>query len=179
MLQLLKCYSARRYIWFFIALTGFCFLLIALYFQHILLIPPCVLCIYQRCAFLGLIGASLLAAIYPKSLLRHIGILLWIYSSVKGLQFALEQVKIQSTPSFFDSCVLMIDFPSWLYLDKWLPFLFAPYSYCASQQWQLMSLDMAQWLIGIFSIYLFIGSIIFISQFVKPRRLIYSVMNKN
>lgn len=170
MLQLLKCYSERRCIWFFIALTAFCFLLIALYFQYILLISPCVLCIYQRCAFLGLIGTSLLAAIYPKSLLRHLGLLLWIYSAAKGLQFAWEQVKIQSNPSPFRSCVLLMDFPSWLSLDKWLPFLFAPYSDCASQQWQLMSLDMAQWLIGIFAIYLFIGGIILISQFVKPRR---------
>lgn len=170
MLQLLKRCSEKRGIWFFTAFVSFCFVLLALYFQYILLIPPCVLCIYERCAFFGLIGASLLSAIYPASLLRYFGILLWIYSAGKGLQLAWEHVKIESDPSPFHSCTLFVNFPSWLSLDKWLPALFAPYSDCSIKSWQFMSLDIPQWLLGIFAIYLLAGILMLISQFMKPKR---------
>ncbi len=41
--------------------------LTALWFQHVMLLKPCVLCIYERCALFGVLGAALIGAIAPKT----------------------------------------------------------------------------------------------------------------
>ncbi len=40
--------------------------MVALWFQHVMLLKPCVLCIYERCALFGVMGAGLVGAIAPK-----------------------------------------------------------------------------------------------------------------
>lgn len=48
------------------ALTAFALEMVALWFQHVMGLKPCVLCIYERCALFGVMGAGLLGAIAPK-----------------------------------------------------------------------------------------------------------------
>ncbi len=48
------------------ALTAFILELVALWFQHVMLLQPCVMCIYERCALFGIMGAGLVGAIAPK-----------------------------------------------------------------------------------------------------------------
>lgn len=49
------------------ALTAFALEMVALWFQHVMGLKPCVLCIYERCALFGVMGAGLLGAIAPKT----------------------------------------------------------------------------------------------------------------
>ena len=170
MLQFFNRCSKGRGAWFLIGLIGVLLVCIALYFQHIMLLPPCVMCIYERCALLGIIGASLIGAIAPKSILRYIAILLLIISAVKGVQLAWQHTMLQLYPSPFATCDFFVNFPTWLPLDKWLPAIFFASGDCSVQQWQFMSLVMPQWLVGIFSAYLLIGVLFFISQFVKLKK---------
>jgi disulfide bond formation protein DsbB len=37
----------------------FCAEMVALWFQHVMLLQPCVMCIYERCALFGIMGAGL------------------------------------------------------------------------------------------------------------------------
>lgn len=46
-----------------LALTAFTLELVALWFQHVMLLRPCVMCIYERCALLGIMFAGLIGAI--------------------------------------------------------------------------------------------------------------------
>ncbi len=49
------------------AFTALALELTALWFQHVMLLKPCVLCIYERCALFGVLGAALIGAIAPKN----------------------------------------------------------------------------------------------------------------
>lgn len=152
------------------ALTAFALELTALWFQHGLGLHPCVLCIYERNALFGVMGAGLLGAIAPKSPLRYAALALWLYSAGKGLQLAWEHTMIQLYPSPFATCDFAARFPEWLPLDKWLPQVFVASGDCAELQWSFLSLEMPQWLIGIFAAYLMIAMLVLIAQFVKPKK---------
>jgi disulfide bond formation protein DsbB len=60
--------------WLLMALTAFILELVALWFQHVMLLQPCVLCIYERCALFGIMGAGMVGAIAPKTPLRYVAI---------------------------------------------------------------------------------------------------------
>ena len=49
------------------ALTAFALEMVALWFQHVMGLKPCVLCIYERCALFGIMGAGLVGAIAPNT----------------------------------------------------------------------------------------------------------------
>ena len=76
MLQYLNQCSRGRGAWLLMALTAFILELVALWFQHVMLLQPCVMCIYERCALFGIMGAGLVGAIAPKTPLRYVAIIL-------------------------------------------------------------------------------------------------------
>lgn len=170
MLRFLNRCSRGRGAWLLMALTAFAFELVALYFQHVMLLKPCVLCIYQRSALFGVMGAGLLGAIAPATLLRYPAIFLWIYSAVEGLKLAWEHTNVMLHPSPFAVCDFFANFPSWLPLDKWLPSVFVASGDCAERQWQFLSLVMPQWMLVIFGAFLVMGVLVLIAQPFKPKR---------
>lgn len=170
MLQYLNRCSQGRGAWLLLALTALAFELVALYFQHVVLLQPCVMCIYERCALFGVLGAGIVGAIAPKTWLRYAGILIWIYSAYEGLRLSWEHTMIQLHPSPFATCDFAARFPSWLPLNKWLPSVFVASGDCAEKQWEFLSLGMPQWLVVIFGVLLLIAALVFIAQFVKPKR---------
>lgn len=170
MLQFFNRCSQGRGAWLLMALTALVLALIALYFQHVMLLQPCVVCIYQRIALAGILGASVIGALAPRTALRYVAILLWIYSAWQGLQLAWKHSMIQLHPSPFNTCDFFVTLPSWLPLDKWLPAVFQASGDCSERQWQFLSLGMPQWLVGIFAAYLLIAVLVLISQFVRQRK---------
>jgi disulfide bond formation protein DsbB len=144
--------------WLFLAATTLMLEIAALYFQYGLSLEPCVLCIYQRVAVLGLLAAFLIGASAPYLLpIRVISYLGWGASGVWGLYLALKQSGLQLgilAPSL--SCDVNAKFPAWLKLDEWLPALFQPSGFCDEIQWHFLSLSMPQWMVIIMSGYLLI-----------------------
>ncbi len=71
--------------------------------------------------------------------------------------------------------------PNRLPLDKWLPQVFVASGDCSVRQWQFLSLEMPQWLVGIFAAYLLVAILVIVAQpfkaknaiclVVKPRRV--------
>jgi disulfide bond formation protein DsbB len=170
MLQYLNRCSQGRGAWLLMALTALVLELVALYFQHVMLLKPCVMCIYERCALFGIMGAWIVGAIAPKSGLRYAGILIWIYSAYEGIRLSWEHTMIQLHPSPFATCDFAARFPTWLPLDKWFPAVFVASGDCAEKQWEFLSLGMPQWLVVVFSVFMLIGLLVLIAQFVKPKR---------
>lgn len=152
------------------AFTAFALELVALWFQHVMGLHPCVMCIYERCALFGVMGAGLLGAIAPKSPLRYAAIALWLFSAAKGLQLAWAHTMIQLHPSPFATCDFAPHFPQWLPLDQWLPQVFVASGDCAELQWSFLSLEMPQWLVGIFAAYLLVAVLVLIAQLFKPKK---------
>ncbi|WP_350306105.1 disulfide bond formation protein DsbB [Photorhabdus viridis] len=165
MMRFLNHYSQGRNAWLLMTFTALILEGSALYFQHVMKLQPCVMCIYERVALFGVLGAGLLGAIAPKTPLRWLAIILWIYSAWRGLQLAWEHTMIQLYPSPFNTCDFFVNFPSWLALNQWIPSVFEASGDCSARQWQFLSLEMPQWLIGIFAAYLVVAVLVLISQF--------------
>ncbi|CAM3581179.1 disulfide bond formation protein B [Rouxiella silvae] len=170
MLQYLNRCSQGRGAWLLMALTAFVLEMVALYFQHVMLLKPCVMCIYERCALFGIMGAGLVGAIAPATWLRYGAMVIWIYSAWEGIRLAWEHTMIQLHPSPFATCDFAARFPSWLPLDKWLPSVFVATGDCAERSWTLFTLSMPQWLVGVFGFFMLIAVLVVIAQFIKTKR---------
>ncbi len=71
-----------------------------MYFQHLMLLAPCVMCIYERIAMLRIGVAALIGAIAPQNpVVRWLGFAFCGASSYKGLMLAIEHVNYQFNPS--------------------------------------------------------------------------------
>ncbi|CAK9884880.1 MAG: Disulfide bond formation protein B [Candidatus Erwinia impunctatus] len=152
------------------AFSAFALELAALFFQHVMMLPPCVMCIYQRCALFGIIGAGLLGALAPKTPLRWVALGVWLYSAYEGIRLSWEHMMIQMYPSPFATCDFAARFPEWLPLDKWLPAVFVASGDCAVNLWSFLSLSMPQWMLIIFCCYMLAAVLIVLAQPFKPKR---------
>ena len=98
MLRFLNQCSQGRGAWLLMAFTALALELTALWFQHVMLLKPCVLCIYERCALFGVLGAALIGAIAPKTPLRYVAMVIWLYSAFRGVQLTYEHTMLQLYP---------------------------------------------------------------------------------
>ncbi|MEW8624503.1 MAG: disulfide bond formation protein DsbB [Candidatus Thiodiazotropha sp.] len=151
----------RTHSWLILAATTLTLELAALYFQHVMLLEPCVLCIYQRVAVGILFVAFLIGAIAPHlSIIRWFSYLIWCAGALWGLYLAMKQSGLQLgiiPPSM--SCDVNAKFPAWLKLDEWFPAIFQPVGFCDDTQWQFIGLSMPQWMIVIMLGYLLLLSL--------------------
>ncbi|ALP42057.1 MULTISPECIES: disulfide bond formation protein DsbB [Aeromonas] len=170
MVEFLRTLAAKRWPWALLAATALSLELCALFFQHVLGLHPCVMCIYERIAVLGIVAAGLLGTLNPERLwLRWSAMVLWGYSAFHGLQLALRHVDYQVNPSPFNVCSPYADFPSWMPLDQWIPWLFMPSGDCSEITWQFLTLSMPQWLVGIFAAYLLVFIVVAVGNLAKGR----------
>lgn len=154
MLSTLKNLSTQRWPWLLLAFSALALELCALYFQHIMKLEPCVMCVYERITMLGVMLAGLIGAVAPHSLfVRLIAFIIWVINAVWGLLLALEHTYYQMNPSPFATCDFFPNFPSWAPLNEWLPWLFNPTGDCSDIVWQFFGYSMPQWLIVSFAIY--------------------------
>lgn len=154
--------------WWLLALSAFSLELCALYFQYVMGLEPCIMCIYQRVAIIGLIGAGVIGALGNKLfIMRLSAFALWVVSAIWGLQIALEHVEMQTNAnSLFFTCDLVPNFPSWLPLHQWLPSLFEATGDCGEITWQFLGYSMPQWMIVVYSVYALLFAIFFTSRIV-------------
>lgn len=110
MLRFLNQCSQGQGAWLLMAFTALALELTALWFQHVMLLKPCVLCIYERCALFGVLGAALIGAIAPKTPLRYVAMVIWLYSAFRGVQLTYEHTMLQLYPSPFATCDFMVRF---------------------------------------------------------------------
>lgn len=147
-------------------------LLAALYFQHGMDLQPCVKCIYQRTAVVGILLAALLPMLSNNMLTRLIGLIGWGASSVWGLMVAIEHVDIQTAANpFFAACDAFPQFPAFMPLHEWMPNLFGAPGSCDSIDWQFLGMSMPQWMIVVFAIYTGVLAIVVLSRLGLKRHL--------
>ena len=125
-------------------------------FQYVLDMNPCERCVYQRLAVLLLMLVPLIMMIAPKNPgVRTVGYGLWLMAAIYGLDSAIDQLADYGEFNPFSSgCSLRPTFPFDLPLAQWWPAAFLPTGLCGSDNWRFLSLNMAQWMVIIFSIYL-------------------------
>ncbi|PSJ47097.1 disulfide bond formation protein DsbB [Zobellella taiwanensis] len=149
----MNAFSRTRLAWGLLAAGSTALLLIALFFQYVQGYAPCVMCVYQRAALVGVIAAALLGWLAPAhSMAGPLALLGWLAASIEGYLLAREHVGYQLDPSPFNQCSTFAEFPAWFQLDVWLPALFYPSGDCSQIDWSWLGLSMPQWLMGIFAV---------------------------
>ena len=108
-------FSKTRLAWLLLLLSVLALEGTALFFQHVMKLEPCVMCIYERVALLGIGGAAIIGLLAPKNaILRWIGLLGWGYCAVEGLLLTYQHYIFQvDTSPWGPTCDLFVQFPSW------------------------------------------------------------------
>ncbi|MEN2270510.1 disulfide bond formation protein DsbB [Vibrio diabolicus] len=170
-LNSLNQFSKGRLSWLLLLLFVVFFEACALYFQHVMMLAPCVMCIYERVAMMGVGVAAIVGLMAPNNpVFRWLGLIGWGLSSYKGLLLAQQHVDYQFNPSPFATCDLFVTFPSWAPLNQWVPWMFEAYGDCSKIVWQFLDLSMPQWLVVIFAGNLIALALIVFAQFFPARR---------
>ena len=172
MLNKLSSLSADRRAWALLFISALSLEISALYFQHIMDLRPCIMCIYQRTAVFGVMLAAMPAMLINNLITRLIGYVGWGISAIWGLSIAIEHVDIQTALNpFFATCEFVPNFPTWAPLHEWLPNIFGATGDCGDINWSLMDMTMPQWMIVIFAIYSAIWAVMLVSRFLAKRSL--------
>ena len=167
---MLKDFSKGRLSWLLLLAFMVVFEASALFFQHVIMLSPCVMCIYERVAMLTIGVAAMIGAIAPNNpILRLLGLAGWGFGAYKGLMLSATHVNYQFNPSPFATCDLFVTFPHWAPLNQWAPWMFEAYGECSKIVWQFLELSMPQWLFIIFASNLIAFGFIVVSQFVKSK----------
>lgn len=172
MLTKLSLFTTDKRAWGILFASAFGLELTALYFQHVMDLRPCIMCIYQRTAVFGVMFAAMPAMLLNNLLTRLIGFIGWGISAIWGLLIAIEHVDIQTAVNpFFATCEFVPNFPSWAPLHEWLPAIFGATGDCGDINWSFFDMSMPQWMIVIFTIYTSIWGLVLISRLSINRSL--------
>jgi len=170
-LSTLKMLSKQRWPWLLLAASALSLELCALFFQHVMMLEPCVMCVYERVAMLGILLAGLIGASAPNTIfIRLSAFLLWGISAVWGTLLAIQHTNYQMNPSPFATCDFFPNFPAWAPLHEWFPWLFNPTGDCSKIVWQFFDYSMPQWLIVSFSIYTLIFAVVAITALLRNKK---------
>ncbi|WP_157982817.1 disulfide bond formation protein B [Aliidiomarina minuta] len=156
-------WPSQRLPWLLLALSSTALIVVALYTQYgPQQLIPCVQCIYQRTAMIALTLFAWLGVTAPHyRMVRWLAIVGWIISSAVGWYAANHHVWLQEAANpLFQPCSPYPDFPTWLPLHDWMPWLFGAGGLCGDIDWQFAGLSMPEWLRIIFATYLAIALVV-------------------
>ena len=163
----------RHQRWLFAAGVAFCLALLgtALYFQHVMGLDPCPLCIIQR-IFVIAIGAVMLvaAAHNPRHLGRRVYGGLITVVAVLGIGVAGRHVWLQNLPpDQLPACgpgleYLLQAFP----LTEALKLVFQGSGECAEVQWTFLGLSIPGWTLVMFTGLAVFGLLLLFSPRARP-----------
>ena len=138
----------------------------ALFFQYVMALEPCEMCVYQRLAVVGLSITALWIMMAPSNpFVRVTGYGLWVVSGLYGLKAAMAQTgayAVFGTPA--QSCNFLPTFPFDIPLHNWFPAWFMPTGFCGADEWSFLGMNMAQWMVIAFAIYLVAAAVCMISS---------------
>ena len=159
--------------WFLLTMSALGLEITALYFQYVLGLAPCIMCIYQRTAIWGIFAAGILGSLGNKLIItRLLAYILWGTSAVWGFNLAVEHVDMQTSEfSFMYTCEIVPNFPQWAPLHEWLPLLFEANGDCGDINWQFLNFSMPQVMIVTFGVYGAILAIILTIRVIKQKTI--------
>lgn len=154
MLSFISNLAEKRISWLLLAAIAFLLEISALFFQYVMELAPCIMCIYQRTAVLGLLAAGLIGAIKPNNLVvRLLAFTTFAIASIWGWLLANEHIAMQNnTDPFAFMCEFEPNFPDFMPLHHWLPWFFEATGDCGEISWSFIGLSMPSWMQIIFAI---------------------------
>lgn len=157
MLYKLHTIAHNRWYWLAMATLGTSFIAVALYYQYVLEILPCVLCIHTRIWVSVLTLAALLALTLSNRWVNIMVHLLIVVCAVGLLERAYQLLGTERGFIFRD-CGFDLGLPTWLALDEWLPAMFRVETTCGYTPELVLGITMAEALL-VFSVTLIFVSL--------------------
>ena len=149
--------------WALLLVVGLCFEAVALYYQYVLELQPCVLCIHVRIWVMALILVSLAALWMRRSafmnLLAH---MLTVVIAIGMLERSYQLLGTERGFTFSD-CGLDLGLPAWFALDSWFPAMFKVQTSCGYTPELLFGITMAEALIVASAVFLLVSAIMVVS----------------
>lgn len=144
--------------WVLLLVVGLCFECVALYYQYVLELQPCVLCIQVRIWVMALILVSL-AAIWMRrnafmNLLAH---MLTVVIAIGMLERSYQLLGTERGFTYSD-CGLDLGLPAWFALDSWFPAMFKVQTSCGYTPELLFGITMAEALIVWSAVFLLVSA---------------------
>lgn len=139
----------------------------ALYFQHVMGLEPCPLCIFQRLAVIASGVVLLIAAVHnPTALGRRIYGVLTLLSASSGAAVAARHLWLQSLPADqVPACGPGLDYMLETFpLNETLAMVFTGSGECAEVQWRLLGLSMPGWTLLFFIAVAFLGGLLIMAK---------------
>lgn len=164
-------FHLSRQSWGLLALSAALLEATALYFQYGMGLEPCIMCIYQRFAMLGILAAGLVGLLAPRSfMVRSLAFASWGVGSIWGYLLAREHIAMQTTTDpFAFTCDFVPNFPEFMPLHEWFPSFFAATGDCGSIDWSFMGLTMPGWMEIIFAAYSVVFIFFLLFHFTKQK----------
>lgn len=167
--------NAGQTLWFWLAVFSLCVALDlgALFYQHVLHVYPCELCIYTRVWLFAIALVALLAIFIKKWVWARIAMSL--ASLILALGLSLETwnlIVVEYSLGDGGACAFFANFPSWAPLDKWMPAIFEVQDFCQATPKVFLGISMAH----VLALVSFSLVVAFSSVLVGSLR---SVLNKN
>ncbi|WP_422135839.1 disulfide bond formation protein DsbB [Endozoicomonas sp. ALD040] len=159
-----------RTTWLIMLLTAVFLESVALYFQYVMYLDPCELCVYQRLAVLLIGLAALVMLVVPRNkLARGLGYIIWIAGAAYGLDASIKMLGYYTSADLFMTCKALPSFPFDLPLYDWWPQMFLPSGFCGQDGWLFLGMNMAHWMTFIFGLYILAYMLCLISLFRKSK----------
>jgi disulfide bond formation protein DsbB len=157
MLEKLQNIAHGRGYWLTLAVVGFAFIAVALYYQYVLETLPCVLCIQVRLWIMCMILVAVFALAVKHTWARRASHVLIVLIAAGLIERSYLLLGTERGFVFRD-CGFDLGLPSWLALDAWLPALFRVEASCGYTPELFAGITMAQALM-VFSSLLLITSL--------------------
>lgn len=168
MLYDIQQWSHTRSAWQVLFLSAALLIGAAMYFQHAMELKPCIMCIYQRTAVVGILLAAFIPLAKNTFFMRLIAYAVWGTASIQGFLIAGEHKEILfGENSFLVPCAIEPNFPSFMPLHEWFPGMFGAPGDCYENTWQFFGMGMAEWMQVIFAIYMAAFVFMFVLQFIS------------
>ncbi|MGB5178235.1 MAG: disulfide bond formation protein B [Gammaproteobacteria bacterium] len=130
--------------WAGLVVIGLCFEGVALYYQYVLELQPCVLCIQVRIWVMALILVSLLAIwIRRNAYLNLLAHMLTVVIAIGLLERSYQLLGTERGFTYSD-CGLDLGMPAWFALDSWFPAMFKVQTSCGYTPELLFGVTMAE-----------------------------------
>jgi disulfide bond formation protein DsbB len=165
--------STNKWYWLGLFILGVSLEANALFYQYVLDYPPCVLCIHVRIWALAMITVSLLALPLYKNWFGLFTMNALMTVIAVGLVERSYLLLGTERGFVFGDCSMQSGLPAWFALDEWIPSVFKIWEPCGYTPELLFGITMAEALIVLSSLLLFISSICTVSPLIN--RYFYKV----
>lgn len=163
----LKNISHNRRYWQFYIIVSLLLLLIALYFQYIQELPPCLMCIQVRLLLSLLLPVSIIGLMSRSN--RVVNLIAHISVVLIAAAFTERSYQLLGTERgfVFSDCGFELGLPSWFAIDEWLPWLYRVETTCGYTPDIIFGITMAEVLMLISVLLLSFSILVTLASFIR------------